>query len=65
MVRESEEALATKYKVKKFPTLLVIKSEGKPIVYEGGSFLYSEIFEFLNVHSQVFVDPNSKDNAPK
>ena len=64
-MRESEEALATKYKIKKFPSLLVLKSEGKPIVYEGASFLYAEIFEFLNVHSQVFVDPNSKDNAPK
>lgn len=64
-MRESEEALAAKYKVKKFPSLLVLKSEGKPIVYDGSSFLYSDIFEFLNVHSQVFIDPNSKDNTPK
>ena len=40
-----------KYKVKKLPALVVIKSEGKPIAYDGKGFLYQEIFEFLNVHS--------------
>jgi len=37
-VRETEDALAKKYKVKKFPSLMVIKSEGKPIWYEGADF---------------------------
>jgi len=54
-----------KYKVKSFPTLVVIKSEGKPIAYDGKEFKYREIFEFLNTYSQIFVDPNSKDNTPK
>lgn len=54
-----------KYKVRKFPTLVVIKSEGKPIAYDGKEFKYQDIFEFLNTYSQVFIDPNSKDNAPK
>ena len=58
-MRENEQALAEKYKVKKYPTVLVVKSEGKPIVYDGEGFTYNEIFEFLNVHSQIFVDPNS------
>ena len=58
-MRENEEALAQKYKVKKYPMLVVVKSEGKPVVYDGDSFAYSDIFEFLNVHSQIFVDPNS------
>lgn len=64
-MRESEQGLADKYKVTKFPSLLVIKSEGNPIRYDLDSFAYSDIFEFLNVHSQIFVDPNSQDNTPK
>lgn len=28
-------------------------------------FVYSEMFEFLNVHSQIFVDPNAKENEVK
>lgn len=31
LVRESEAALAQQYKVTKFPSLFVVKSEGKPI----------------------------------
>lgn len=65
LIRESEDALAQKYKVKSYPSLLVIKSDGKPIKYDGKDFLYQPIFEFINVHSQIFVDPNAKDNAPK
>lgn len=54
-----------KYKIKNFPSLVVVKSEGKPIPYDGKEFKYQEIFEFLNIHSQIFVDPNAKDNTPK
>jgi thioredoxin-related protein len=50
-VRDSEDALAKKYKVKKFPTMVVVKSEGKPIIYDGDNFSYKALFEFLNVHS--------------
>lgn len=65
MIRDTEEALAKKYKVKKFPTLIVVKNEMKPIVYDGADFKYQEIFEFLNVHSQIFIDPNAKENEVK
>ena len=51
MVRDNEVALAKKYKVKKFPTLVVVKNEMKPIIYDGAEFKYNELFEFLNVHS--------------
>lgn len=44
---------------------MVVKNEGNPIVYDSDSYAYSDIFEFLNVHSQIFVDPNAADNAPK
>lgn len=65
LIRESEDALAKKYKVKSYPSLVVIKADGKNVMYDGKEFLYSPIFEFLNVHSQIFVDPNAKDNQPK
>jgi thioredoxin-related protein len=51
LVRESEAALAQQYKVTKFPALFVVKSEGKPILFEGADFKYNTVFEFLNVHS--------------
>lgn len=66
LVRENEAALAKQYKVKKFPALVVIKSEGKPLMFDPKKdFVYSEMFEFLNVHSQIFVDPNAKENEIK
>jgi len=63
-VREGEDSLANKYKIKSYPSLVVIKAEGKPIKYTGKEFSYKSIFEFLNVHSQVFIDPNAAENAP-
>lgn len=47
--------------MKKFPALFVIK-DGKPIKFEGKEFTYSGIFEFINVYSQIFVDPTAKEN---
>jgi hypothetical protein len=64
LVRETEESLAKKYKVK-FPGMVVIKSEGKPIVYDKDDFTYKQLFEFLNVHSQIFVDPSASKATPK
>lgn len=40
LVRESEDAIAKKYKVKSWPAMVVVKSEGKPIVFEGSEFSY-------------------------
>ena len=57
--------LAKQYGIKSekdFPAIRVIKSEGKPIKYEGKSMLYSNVFEFINVYSQIFVDPTDKEN---
>jgi len=51
LVRESEEGLASKYKVKKFPSLFIVKSEGKPLKFDGSEFTYDNLFEFMNVHS--------------
>ena len=54
-----------KYKVKKLPALVVIKNEMKPIMYDSDDFKYQPIFEFLNIHSQIFIDPNAKENEVK
>ena len=52
LVRDNEDALAKKYKVKKFPALVVLKPEGKPLMFDQKKdFVYSEMIEFLNVHS--------------
>lgn len=40
LIRESEDALASKYKVKSYPSLIVIKSDGKPVKYDGKEFFY-------------------------
>lgn len=65
LVRDSEDSLTKQYKVKTFPTLYVIK-DGKPIKYEGKEFTYNGIFEFINVYSQIFVDPTKQsNNEPK
>ena len=44
---------------------MVIKADGKHVKFDGKEFNYQPIFEFLNIHSQIFVDPNAKDNQPK
>lgn len=65
IIREAEEGLAKQYKIKTFPSVVVVKSEGKPIKYDGKEFTYNNLWEFLNIHSQIFVDPNAKENEPK
>ena len=65
LIRDSEDGLAKQYKVKNYPALFVIK-DGKPIRYEEKEFTFTKIFEFINVYSQIFVDPTSKENdVPK
>lgn len=62
LVRQAEDALVKQYKVKTFPALFVIKNEQKPIPYPEKEFSYNKIFEFINVYSQIFVDPTAKEN---
>lgn len=55
IIRSSESALVNKYKVKEFPTILLVKnSETKPEKYTG-EMSYAEIFNFINVYSETFV----------
>lgn len=56
LVRSSDTALVSKYNVKKFPTVMVIKAgEKKPIVFDKKEFNFENLFEFLNIYSEVFV----------
>ena len=51
IIRESEEVLASKYKIKKFPSIVIIKTDGKSVQYNEPEFNYGGIFDFINVHS--------------
>lgn len=55
MVKSSDEILLKKYKVTKFPHFILLKNGEKPIAYEGSSYTYSELFEFINIYSETFV----------
>ncbi len=44
-----------KYKVTKFPTLFLLKNNDKPIKYDGESFGYHDLFNFINIYSETFV----------
>jgi len=47
--------LVKKYKVTKFPSLVMLKNNEKPIKYEGDSFSYHDLFNFINIYSETFV----------
>lgn len=45
-----------RYNIKKFPSVVVIKAgEKQPIAYNGAGFKFADLFEFLNIYSEVFV----------
>ena len=48
--------MVKKYRVKKFPTFLILKNgEKTPIYYDGDDFSYNGLFEFINTYSETFV----------
>lgn len=55
MIKPEEDPLVKKYKVTKFPTLLMLKNNDKPIKYEGDSYSYHDLFNFINIYSESFV----------
>lgn len=62
LVRSSETALAKKYKVKKYPSLLILKGKDtKPIFYDSEDYSYAEVFKFINVYSETFVFPGEQE----
>lgn len=61
MVKKEDEALAKQYKVKKFPTFMLLKNNQKPIVYEDTEYSYHKLFEWINVYSETFVFVGDKE----
>ena len=56
MIKKDEESLIKKYKVKKFPSFVILKQgEKKPIMYDGDDYSYAALFEFINTYSETFV----------
>ena len=55
IIKQEDEALVKKYKVTKFPTLFLLKNTDKPIKYDGESFSYHDLFNFINIYSETFV----------
>lgn len=56
MIKQEEDALVKKYKVKNFPSFVILKhGEKKPILYDGDDFSYNALFEFINTYSETFV----------
>lgn len=54
VVRSSESAIVTKYKIKKFPTVLVLTvGERKQKLYDG-QIKYKLLFDWLNIFSETF-----------
>ena len=64
MIKQEEDSLLSKYKVKKFPAFCILKlGEKAPIWYDGDDYSYAALFEFINVYSETFVIPTGDDEA--
>jgi hypothetical protein len=56
LIRNTETALLSKYKVKTFPAIIMLKEgELRPIKYDGKEFTYQAVFDFINIYSETFV----------
>lgn len=56
IVRSSDSVLTGKYQITAFPSIIVLKAGSpKPFRYTNKVFNFREIFEFLNIYSEVFV----------
>lgn len=54
-MRADDEDLAKKYKVTSYPAFFLLKGGEKPLKYEGETYLYKDLFEFINIYSETFV----------
>ena len=64
IVRSDQTAIVTKYAIKTFPKLILVKgTDPKPHVYQG-DLKYRPMFEFLNIYSEVFIVADEKGAAP-
>ena len=59
VVQKDEKAVTSRFKVSKFPQILVVKpGQKKPIKYDGKLTDIREIFEFLNKYQETFAMEN-------
>lgn len=65
IVRSENKAIVDKYKVKKFPTILIIPVGDKkqPQIYQGEN-KFKPIFDFMNVFSETFFRVGEDKTAP-
>jgi len=64
LIRETESGLISKYKVKSFPSVFLIKDkDSKPQKYEGKEYNYQAIFDFINIYSETFVFKNNNEES--
>lgn len=64
LIRDSEQGLVSKFKVKSFPAVFLIKEkDGKPQKYEGKEYTYQAIFDFINIYSETFVFKTNNEDA--
>eukprot|EP00294_Goniomonas_avonlea_P010850 CAMPEP_0114558710 /NCGR_PEP_ID=MMETSP0114-20121206/10531_1 /TAXON_ID=31324 /ORGANISM="Goniomonas sp, Strain m" /LENGTH=398 /DNA_ID=CAMNT_0001744127 /DNA_START=149 /DNA_END=1345 /DNA_ORIENTATION=- len=54
MVKSDDKALCSKYRVTKFPTILVLLQDKKPMRYDG-KIEYQSLFQFLNPYQETFA----------
>ena len=47
--------------MKKFPEFILLRNNEKPLKYEGDSYTYGELFEFINIYSETFVFGGTDD----
>ncbi len=65
IVRKEQEALVSRYQIKAFPSIIVVKAnEQKPHRYTG-EFKFTPLQDWINVFSEVFVPGggSSSDSA--
>jgi hypothetical protein len=54
IVRSAEQSIVSKYKVTKFPTIMVIPVGAKKNDYYKGETKFKAVFDFLNIYSETF-----------
>jgi len=63
IIRDTEEDLVKQLKVKDFPSFFLLRNNEKPLKYEGETFTYSDLFEFVNTYSETFVFGGTKEEV--
>ena len=64
LIKDTEQGIVSKYKVKQFPAVFLIKEkDGKPQKYEGKEYNYQAIFDFINIYSETFVFRDQNEAA--